>query len=38
VKYGGHVGFEHEKTAENPLPGLAESMGYTKGVMSCIGA
>jgi sugar phosphate isomerase/epimerase len=36
IKYAGHVGFEHEKTAENPLPGLAEGMGYTKGVLSCI--
>ena len=36
IKYAGHVGFEHEKTAENPLPGLAESMGYTKGVLSSI--
>lgn len=36
IHYAGHVGFEHEKTAENPLPGLAESVGYTKGVMSCI--
>jgi sugar phosphate isomerase/epimerase len=36
VKFAGHVGFEHEKTAENPLPGLAESVGYTKGVISCI--
>ncbi|HZL35170.1 MAG TPA: sugar phosphate isomerase/epimerase [Tepidisphaeraceae bacterium] len=36
IKYPGHVGFEHEKTAENPLPGLAESVGYTKGVLSCI--
>jgi sugar phosphate isomerase/epimerase len=38
IQYAGHVGFEHEKTAENPLPGLAESVGFTKGVMSCIGA
>jgi sugar phosphate isomerase/epimerase len=38
IHYAGHVGFEHEKTAENPLPGLAESVGYTKGVLSCIGA
>jgi inosose dehydratase len=37
IKYAGHVGFEHEKTAENPLPGLAESVGYTKGVLACIG-
>ena len=36
VKYAGHVGFEHEKTAENPLPGLAEGVGYTKGVLSCV--
>ncbi|HWE03800.1 MAG TPA: sugar phosphate isomerase/epimerase [Tepidisphaeraceae bacterium] len=36
IQYAGHVGFEHEKTAENPLPGLAESVGFTKGVMSCI--
>ncbi|HEY2585325.1 MAG TPA: sugar phosphate isomerase/epimerase [Tepidisphaeraceae bacterium] len=33
VKFAGHVGFEHEKTAESPLPGLAESVGYTKGVL-----
>lgn len=37
IKYAGHVGFEHEKTAENPLPGVAESVGYTKGVLSCVG-
>jgi inosose dehydratase len=37
IKYAGHVGFEHEKTAENPLPGLAESVGYTKGVLACVG-
>ena len=37
-KYDGHIGFEHERTAENPLPGLAESTGYTKGVLSCIRA
>ena len=37
AQYAGHLGFEHEKTAENPLPGLAESVGYTKGVASCIG-
>jgi sugar phosphate isomerase/epimerase len=38
AQYAGHLGFEHEKTAENPLPGLAESIGYTKGVLSGIGA
>ena len=34
--FAGHLGFEHERTAENPLPGIAESVGYTKGVLSCI--
>lgn len=33
VQFAGHVGFEHEKTAESPLPGLAESVGYAKGVL-----
>jgi inosose dehydratase len=33
IQYGGHVGFEHEKTPEDPLPGVAESVGYTKGVL-----
>jgi inosose dehydratase len=34
IGFKGHVGFEFEKAAENPLPGLAESVGYTKGVLS----
>jgi len=34
IGFKGHVGFEFEKAAENPLPGLAESIGYTKGVIS----
>jgi sugar phosphate isomerase/epimerase len=33
INYAGHVGFEHEKTPEDPIPGLAESVGYTKGVL-----
>jgi inosose dehydratase len=36
IKYGGHVGFEHERTAENPLPGIAESVGYVRGVLSTL--
>ncbi|HEX4793193.1 MAG TPA: sugar phosphate isomerase/epimerase [Humisphaera sp.] len=36
IGFTGHVGFEFEKAAKNPLPGLAESVGYTKGVMSTI--
>jgi sugar phosphate isomerase/epimerase len=33
INYAGHVGFEHEKTPEEPIPGIAESVGYTKGVL-----
>lgn len=38
IKYGHAVSFEFEKDAEDPLPGLAESIGYTKGVLSGITA
>lgn len=34
IGFAGHVGFEFEKAAQNPLPGLAESVGYTRGVLS----
>jgi inosose dehydratase len=34
VGFQGHVGFEHEKDPNDPIPGLAESVGYTKGVLS----
>jgi len=34
IRYQGHVGFEHEKDATDPLPGVAESVGYMKGVLS----
>lgn len=37
IGYKHHVGFEHERNPEDPLPGLAESIGYTKGVMSTLG-
>ena len=30
IKFAGHVGFEHERDPADPLPGLAESVGYTK--------
>ena len=36
VKFAGHLGFEHEKDPVDPLPGLAESVGYTKGVLSTL--
>lgn len=33
IKYAGIVGFEYEKDGKDPLAGLAESVGYVKGVM-----
>ena len=36
IKFGGAVSFEYEKDIdrEDPLPGLAESVGYVRGVLS----
>ncbi len=34
IKYQGLVGFEYEKDGKDPLPGLAESVGYTKGLLA----
>jgi inosose dehydratase len=34
IKYQGLVGFEYEKDPEDPVPGLAESVGYTKGLLA----
>lgn len=34
LKYSYHVGFEHEKDAKDPVPGLAESVGYAKGMLA----
>jgi inosose dehydratase len=34
ANFEGHVGFEHEKDANDPLPGLAESVGYVRGLLS----
>ena len=36
IKFSHAVSFEFEKDAEDPLPGLAECVGYTKGVLSGI--
>jgi inosose dehydratase len=33
IKYQGNVAFEYEKDGDAPLSGLAESVGYTRGVM-----
>lgn len=34
--YKGHVALEYEKDAEDPLPGMAESFGYLRGVLDVI--
>lgn len=34
INYAYHVGFEHEKDSKDPLPGLAESVGYAKGMLA----
>jgi sugar phosphate isomerase/epimerase len=34
INYQGLVGFEYEKDSKDPLPGLAESVGYIKGVLA----
>ena len=36
IRFAYHVGFEHEKDAKDPVPGLAESVGYAKGVLSTL--
>ncbi len=36
IKFQGLVGFEYEKDAKNPVPGLAESVGYNKGLMASL--
>jgi inosose dehydratase len=33
-KYAGTLAFEYEKDADDPLPGLAESVGYVRGVLA----
>ncbi|MFH1717757.1 MAG: TIM barrel protein [Planctomycetota bacterium] len=36
IKYDGIVSFEYEKDADDPLAGLAESVGYINGVLATI--
>jgi inosose dehydratase len=33
IRYSGVCGLEHEKDMDNPLPGVAECIGYFRGVM-----
>lgn len=35
--YAGTAAFEYEKDGQDPLPGLAESVGYVRGVLSGLG-
>jgi len=36
IKYKGNLAFEYEKDGNDPLPGLAESVGYVRGVIKMI--
>ena len=36
INYSGIVSFEYEKDADDPMAGLAESVGYVKGVLAAI--
>jgi len=36
IKYAGVVAFEYEKVAANPVTGLAESVGYVRGVLAAL--
>jgi inosose dehydratase len=36
IRYQGFVSFEYEKDADDPLAGLAESVGYVRGVLAVI--
>ncbi len=34
IEFKGHAGFEYEKDAKDPVPGLAESVGYNKALLA----
>jgi inosose dehydratase len=36
IRFGGVVSFEFEKDENDPLPGVAESIGYTRGILSVV--
>jgi hypothetical protein len=36
VHYAGRVSFEYEADVDDPLPGLAESVGFTRGVLATL--
>lgn len=33
IDYGGYLAFEYESDANDPLPGMAESVGYVRGIL-----
>lgn len=36
IKYQGYTAFEYEKDGDDPVPGLAESVGYVRGIMKMV--
>jgi inosose dehydratase len=38
TKYAYHVGLEHEKDMRDPIPGVAESIGYLRGTLNGLNA
>ena len=36
INYQGNIAFEYEKDEEDPMPGLAESVGYVRGIIKMI--
>ena len=36
IKYAGVVAFEYEKVGGNPVTGLAESLGYVRGMLAAM--
>lgn len=36
INYGGVIAFEYEKIAANPVTGLAESIGYVRGMLAAL--
>lgn len=36
IKYQGYAAFEYEKDGDDPVPGLAESVGYVRGIMRMV--
>ncbi len=36
INYPGYLSFEYEEDPDNPLPGLAESVGYIRGIMDML--